>query len=340
MAMASTQDMEFLHTLSILYVEDEEEVRLDLARFLRRRFASVDLAGNGREGLAQFRPDQHDAVITDIKMPLMDGLDMAASIKSLAMDVPIIVVTAYNEIAYFMRAIEIGIDSYVKKPVNPDELIEAVRKTTRVRQQQRQLEKANRQLLSTMETTVAALARAIEKRDPYTDGHQKRVSLLAASIAEDLGLSSDQVTGIRLGAMIHDIGKICIPAELLTMPRRLTPIEFDLIKTHALAGAEILGDIEFPWPICQMVAQHHERLNGSGYPDGLKDDAILPEAKIIAVADVVEAMASHRPYRPGKGLQSAMDEIIEKRGELYSQEAVDACLRVLRNGNCAGLFPA
>lgn len=325
-------DVEFLRTLTVLYVEDEEEVREAMAHFLGRRFAKVHVAANGEEGLALFKAHFHDVVVTDIKMPVMDGLAMAEAIKAIVLDVPIIVVTAYNETGFLLRAIEIGIDHYVKKPVDPNELIKAIQKSTQVHMQRRALEEANLHLLDVLEATIGALARAIEIRDPYTDGHQKRVSQLATAIAREMGLPNVQTTGIRLGAMIHDIGKISVPTELLTVPRKLSPLEFEFLKIHPQAGADVLAGLAFPWPIVEMVCQHHERLDGSGYPRGLKNGAILLEARIISVADVLDAMASHRPYRAALGLDAAIAELKQCRGILYDADVVDCCLRVVERG--------
>src|SRR5690606_21541678 len=152
--------------------------------------------------------------------------------------------------------------------------------------------------------TIQAMAVTVETRDPYTAGHQRRVADLARSIAAEMGLSRDQIDGIRMAATIHDLGKISVPVELLTKPTRLTKIEFDLIKTHSQAGYDILKDIDFPWPIARMVLEHHERVDGSGYPNGRTRDQILIESRILSVADVIEAMASHRPYRPGRGIRA------------------------------------
>ncbi|MDP1634802.1 MAG: HD-GYP domain-containing protein [Gallionellaceae bacterium] len=172
------------------------------------------------------------------------------------------------------------------------------------------------------------VSRAAEARDPYTAGHQLRVSRLAREIAQEMGLDSDRVEGIRLGAQIHDIGKIQVPSELLSKPGKLSANEFELIKEHCLNGYNILKDVEFPWPIAEISYQHHERLDGSGYPQGLKGDAICLEARIVAVADVVEAISSHRPYRPSLGNQVALDEIATKRGKHYDPKVVDACLKI------------
>ena len=181
-----------------------------------------------------------------------------------------------------------------------------------------------------MAGTVQALAGTVEARDPYTAGHQRRVAAIATAIARELGLAEPLVRGLELAAIIHDIGKINVPAEILAKPGKLTAVEFELIKTHAEAGYQILKDIEFPWPVAEMVRQHHERLDGSGYPQGLKAGEMLPEAKILAVADVVEAMSSDRPYRPGKGVEAALEEIRRGRGSLFDPDAVDACLRLFQ----------
>lgn len=185
-------------------------------------------------------------------------------------------------------------------------------------------------LRNALEGTVHALASIVETRDPYTAGHQQRVSELARAIAAEMGLPHDRVEGLRVAATIHDIGKIAVPAEMLTKPTKLTKIEFTIIQTHVQAGFDILKDVEFPWPVARMVVEHHERINGTGYPNALTGDNILQESKILAVADVVEAMASHRPYRPSLGVEPALQEIEKNKGILYDTEAADACLRLFR----------
>ncbi len=184
-----------------------------------------------------------------------------------------------------------------------------------------------------MEATVDALAGTVEIRDPYTAGHQRHVAEIALAIGTVLGLPDMQLRGLKLAATVHDIGKLSVPAEILAKPGRLSEIEYALVQGHAEAGYEILKDIEFPWPVAEMVRQHHERINGSGYPRGLKGEQILLEAKIIAVADVVEAMASHRPYRKAKGLDAALDEITAGRGTDFDPVIVDACLKLFREQN-------
>ena len=181
--------------------------------------------------------------------------------------------------------------------------------------------------------TINAMAVTVETRDPYTAGHQRRVADLARAIASEMNLSSEQIDGIRMASIIHDIGKISIPSEILAKPTKLTELEFNLIKTHSQSGYDILKDIDFFWPVAQIILQHHERINGSGYPNGLKGDQILLESQILAIADVVEAISSHRPYRPAFGINIALDEITKNKGILYNPAAVDACLRLFRERN-------
>ena len=187
-------------------------------------------------------------------------------------------------------------------------------------------EKVKRSVIS----TINAMSKIIELRDPYTAGHQQRVAMLASAIAREMGLPEERVVGIQLAALIHDIGKIYVPADILAKPGKLTEIEFDMIKTHPELGYNTLKILEFPWPIAEIIRQHHERLDGSGYPHGLKGDEILLEARIIGVADVIEAMASHRPYRPALGIEAALEEITRNSGKLYDPEVVKACVRLFR----------
>lgn len=188
-------------------------------------------------------------------------------------------------------------------------------------------------LQKAFEAIVQVLEQTVGIRDPYTAGHQRRVSDLACAIAEEVGLSKDRIDGIRIAGIIHDIGKIHVPAEILSKPRSLSSLEFNLVKTHPQIGYDVLKAIDFPWPVAKIVLQHHERIDGSGYPKRLSKHKILLEARIIGVADVVEAMASHRPYRPALGTTQALREISDKRGTLYEASIVNACLKVFRENN-------
>jgi putative nucleotidyltransferase with HDIG domain len=186
-------------------------------------------------------------------------------------------------------------------------------------------------LEETMHGTLEAIASMVEMRDPYTAGHERRVGVIAADIARELGWPAERCQNLQLVGLVHDIGKISIPAEILTKPGRLTPLEYMLVQNHAQQGYEILKNIPFPFPLAEIVQQHHERMDGSGYPMRLKGEEILMEARILAVADVLESMASHRPYRPAMGIEVAMAELEGDQGTRYDPAVVDACIRLIRN---------
>jgi putative nucleotidyltransferase with HDIG domain len=192
------------------------------------------------------------------------------------------------------------------------------------------LRKANERLLKVLDAAIQAMARTVEVRDPNTAGHQRRVTDLACAIGAEMGLSEDKVYAIRTAGAIHDIGMISVPAEILSKTGKLTNIEFGMIKSHPQVGYEILKEIDFPWDIARIVLQHHERIDGSGYPQALKGENILLEARIIGLADIVEAMASHRPYRPALGIDKALEEISLNRGGLYDPSISDICLRIFK----------
>ena len=187
-------------------------------------------------------------------------------------------------------------------------------------------------LRKTVRGTIHTIAATVEARDPYTSGHQKRVADLAVAIASEMKLPDERVEGIRMAGLIHDLGKIQIPAEILSKPGKLSELEYEIIKTHPQTGFDLLKEIEFPWPIAEMVRQHHEKMDGSGYPQGLKGDEIMPEARILAVADAVEAMSSHRPYRPALGIEKALAQIKKDKGTLFDPKAVNACLKIFKEG--------
>jgi len=205
-----------------------------------------------------------------------------------------------------------------------------VRDITRRKLTEQKLKESYEKLKKTLNDIISTLASIVEVRDPYTSGHQKRVTQLATAIAEEMGLDNDKVESIRIAAQIHDIGKINLPESILTRPGRLSEIEYDMIKTHSQLGHDMIKNVEFPWSIADIILQHHERMNGSGYPEGLKGKDIMLEARIIGVSDVVEAMASHRPYRPALGINKALEEINRGRGKLYDKNVVDACNRVFK----------
>jgi PAS domain S-box-containing protein len=201
---------------------------------------------------------------------------------------------------------------------------------THIKLAENKLQDTLNSLRRAVNTTIQVMVSAVETRDPYTAGHQIRSADLARAIATEMGLSPEKIDGLRMAGSIHDIGKLSIPAEILSKPTKLSEIEFSLIKEHAQRGYEMLKDVESPWPLAEIVYQHHERMDGSGYPRSLKGEEILIEARILTVADVVEAMASHRPYRPGLGIAAALNEIEQNSGTLYDNAVADACLRLFR----------
>ncbi len=188
--------------------------------------------------------------------------------------------------------------------------------------------KASNELQQSLEESIKSIANTVESRDEYTAGHMRRVGQLASAIARELGLSEETIHGIELASTIHDVGKISIPVEILTKPVKLSKVEYQLIQTHVDAGYDIIKNIKFPWPIALIILQHHERMDGSGYPQGLKGDEILLGSRIIALSDVIEAMASRRPYRSELGIDAALAEIKQGRGTLYDPAVVDACVRL------------
>jgi len=222
---------------------------------------------------------------------------------------------------------------YTSTPMHDEqgEIVGAVvvfRDITARKRAKEELQESYERLRGSLEGIATALAITIEMRDPYTAGHQQRVSRLSCAIAQEMGLEEDQIEGIKVTGSLHDIGKIKVPAEILTNPGSHSKLELEMIKVHPEVGYEILKGIEFPWPVAQAIVQHHERLDGTGYPYGLRNSDIILEAKIIGVADVVEAMASHRPYRQALGIEKALEEILKNKGILYDSEVVDVCVKL------------
>ncbi len=320
----------------ILVVDDEEQVRRILGRILERNRYKITLASNAAEAKKLLGEQPFDLVFCDVIMPGESGIDLARYIATTYPDTAVIMLTAVDDPKIAENAIEVGVYGYIIKPYNINEIIIHARNALR----RRELEISNRDyvhdlerivetrtddLKRAMKGIVKAMSVTVESRDPYTSGHQHRVGQLSKQIAIEMGLSEKQIQGVHMAASIHDLGKISVPAEILSKPARLSDIEFALIKTHSQVGYDILREIEFPWPIAEMVYQHHEKINGSGYPQGLAGENILLEARIICVADVIEAMASHRPYRPALGIDTALKEITENAGKLYDSIAVKKC---------------
>lgn len=344
-----------LNDISLLYVEDEEYTLEAVGELLKNKVNEINLAKNGREGLHFFKERYPDIVVTDIRMPVMSGLEMAREIRSLSPRTEIIVTSAHDDTRFLLDAIDLNISQYVMKPIAKERLFSAVDRsarkiflermgeekkeileelvqdrTTELKKTGEALDTSLKKLKKAMEAVIQAMTLVVESRDPYTAGHQRKVANLSRAIAEEMGLEPDRIDGIHMAGVVHDIGKISVPAEILSKPAGLSELELRLIQTHSEAGHCILKEIDFPWPIAEIILQHHERLDGSGYPRGLAGDGIMLEARIIAVADVVDAIASHRPYRPAMGLDRALQHIEQYRGIRFDPYVVDACLRVFR----------
>jgi len=221
-------------------------------------------------------------------------------------------------------------ENVVPLPGNKLRILGTIRDVTDRKKAEEDAQETMKKLRKVLGGTIDAIALTVEARDPFTSGHQRRVADLARTIATKMELPKDLIEGVRSAGVIHDLGKIGVPAEILSKPSKLSDTEFNLIKIHPQIGYDILKDIDFPWPIASIVQQHHERMDGSGYPLGRSDGEILLEARILAVADVVEAMSSHRPYRPSLGLESALEEISRNKGTLYDPAVVDTCLRLFQ----------
>lgn len=269
--------------------------------------------------LETIHPDDRDAVNTAYTESLKNRSPYQSEHRLLMKD---------GRIKYLLEKCETVFDDSGKPLQSKGTVLDV----TTLKLAERALREHQKVLEQTLEGTIHTVSRAVELRDPYTAGHQRRVADLSCSIAQIMGLDDNRIHGLRLGAMIHDIGKIGVPAEILSKPSTLMATELLLVREHAVMGYNILKDIQFPWPIAEIAHQHHERMDGSGYPNGLKGEEILLEARIVAVADVLESMASHRPYRPALGIQAAMDEIQKHRGTLYDANVVDACLKAVQSG--------
>ena len=328
---------------TILVVDDTPASLKLLTDILAAEGYDVRSAIRGELALRAAASDLPALILLDIHMPEMDGYEVCRRLKAdpVMRDTPVIFVSAASETDEKVVGFRLGAVDYVSKPFQREELLARVHTHLELNRLRRQLEsrvmertaelrESQRNLKMNLVDSITALASTLEMRDPYTAGHQKRVAHLAVATAREMNLDEDYIEAVNLAAIVHDVGKIQVPSEILSKPGRLSEIEFSLIKQHPQSGYEILKTINFPWPIAQIVLQHHERMDGSGYPQGLRGNAIPLESRIIAVADVIEAMASHRPYRPGLGVDAAIDEIGRFRGVRFDAQVVDACVALFK----------
>ena len=324
----------------ILVVEDDELIRDMIQQNVEGAGYECTIAESGVDALKILDEGNKnvDVIITDIRMPGLNGIELTMKVKD-KHDSDIIVMTGFAEDFTYEKVIESGASDFFQKPIHPRELMLRLKRVLKERillaernQADADLKKSFEKLRRAQNQTVVALASASEIRDPYTSGHQQRVTKLACSIAEKMGLTENLIEGLRIAGLLHDIGKISVPAEILSKPGKITQDEYNIIKQHCQIGYEILKGIEFPWPVAQIVLQHHEKMDGSGYPLGLTGEEILLEARILAVADVIEAMSSHRPYRPGLGIDKALDEVMNNKSTFFDPVVVDACWDLFSSG--------
>ncbi|MCX5849743.1 MAG: response regulator [Deltaproteobacteria bacterium] len=357
---------------SILIVDDEESILNAFKRILADGDCEVHTASNGVEGLNKLRTAKrpYSLIISDQRMPEMNGVQFFAQAKNIFPDAVRILLTGYADTDAIIDAINKGgVHLYFTKPWREEEILLHIRQSFSkieileenkhlcelIRGKNKELMELNKTLeRKTQEKTndlltqteklkdsykksqiildgiVRTLSKIIETRDPYTSGHEDQVAKIACKIAKEMKLSDDQISAINVAATLHDIGKISVPSEILTKPSVLNKLEREIIKTHCKVANDILVNIEFPYPVAEIIYQHHERMDGSGYPRGLKGEDIALEARIIGVADVIDAMASYRPYRPALGVEAAIEEIIKFKGVTYDTEVVDACLKIYK----------
>ncbi len=324
----------------ILVVDDELSYGMVIRQMLQKSGYEVEFSGVPAEAYEKAIASDFDLVLSDIRMDGEDGLQLMRKCRDFRSGLNFIIMTAHSTEYSYKDIIDAGASDFISKPFTSSEL-EA--KLDRLKNEKRtlsllneakeQLELSNIELQQTLMGTVRSLASAISLKDPYTAGHQDRVADISRAIAEQIGLGPQEVEAVHVAGILHDIGKISVPSEILCKPTRLKPAEMDLVRDHPQSGYEIIAGVKFPWPIAEIILQHHERLDGSGYPRGMKGSEIFLASKIIAVADVVEAMMSHRPYRAALGLEKAIEEISGNRAILYEPAVVDACISVFAGGD-------
>jgi putative two-component system response regulator len=316
----------------VLCVDDEQNFLSACHRKFRERF-NIDTALGGEAGLDKMAKNgPYAVVVSDLRMPGMNGIKFLAKVKETSPDTVRIMLTGFADLTTAMEAVnQDNLFRFLSKPCPLDVLENALKEGIR----QYQLIQTEREyhVLKKWNESLGGLIQAFIKlvasKDPYTAGHQLRVSQLSTAIAKSLDLSDDTIEKVTMAAMIHDIGKIYVPVEFLNKPGQLNSLELDIVKMHSQIGHDILKPINFPFPIHEIVLQHHEMIDGSGYPLGLKGPEILLEAKIIAVSDMVEATAHHRPYRQAKGLEQAINELTAERGTKYDSKISDAAIELL-----------
>jgi len=330
----------------IMVVDDEKSIRKTFEYFLKNDGHEVYLAEDTNTAKNISLVQDLDLVITDIIMPKSTGIELLKEIKSKNPDIPVIIMTGEPTVETAKEAVKRDAHDYLIKPVSKGNLLKATAyalEAKKLKDEKAKLEQEkakysqNLELLVQKKTvelqkavngTIETIAKILEKKDPYTAGHVARVGSIALAIAKKMELSIEQQKRIYFSGNLHDIGKLLIASEILSKPGKLSPGEFEVIKEHVQNGYELTKDIKLPWQVSDIILQHHERIDGSGYPNGLKGNEIQLGAKILAVADVIEAMTAHRPYRAGFGIDVALDEIKNNAGKLYDKEVSDNAIEL------------
>ena len=335
--------------LRVLYVEDDISIQASMVRYLKRFFPTVIYANNGLEGLEIFKNDTFDLIITDLSMPIMNGIDMIEKIKQTNPEQAILITTAHTQFEYMFQAIKLGVDGYVIKPFDFEQLnselykiVEKIKKFAENEEYQKHLQemvdKKTSELTRIMhyqsdnyEKTLISMVEMIEERDTYTAGHSKRVAMYSKKIAEQMGLDEKECTKIYQAGILHDIGKVATPDAVLLNPKDLNEIEYKLIQEHVEVGFKLLNHIPMFESLSEIVHSHHERYDGKGYPRGLKADEIHPLARIMTVADSFDAMTTSRIYKARKSVQEALKELSLLKAQQFHPDVVESAVIALKD---------
>jgi len=334
---------------TVLYVEDDKDIQDTMHNYLNKFFKNVSVADDGEAGLELYCKGSYDIVMTDLLMPKMGGIEMIEKIKEINEDQPILITTAHTDKEYMLAAIKAGVDGYIIKPFDYDQLNTELYKIAnrleiieenRIYQKNLEdlVEKKTNMLVSALkfqnvnyEKTLYAMVDVIEERDTYTAGHSKRVATYSRMIAQEMGYSEDECTKLYQAGMLHDIGKIVTPDAVLLKPKHLNNIEYKLIKEHVNVGYKLLNDIPMFASLAEIIYAHHERYDGSGYPRGIKDNEIPPLARVMMVADSFDAMTTNRVYKGRKSVDEALTELYSLSKIQYHPEVIDVAMEVLKN---------
>lgn len=352
--LKKTQILNQIRSMSVqdeILVVDDTPVVVEIVReVLSSEGFSVRTADSGDLALTLIAAKPTQLILLDIDMPGMNGFEVCRQLKAReeTCNIPVIFISGLMGLEEKVNGFRVGGVDFISKPFQREELLARVRthlelsrlrikleaqvmeRTAQLNKSAEELKQSLEKLNQSMGGMIQAMALTVESRDPYTAGHQRRVAELSVALAQEMGLPAEKIKGLRMCALIHDLGKISVPAEILSKPTRLSDLELGMLKIHSSAGYTILKDIDFPWPVARMILEHHERMDGSGYPGRLTGENLLMESRILAVADVVEAIASHRPYRPPLGIEAALEEIEKNKRILYDAEVADACLKIFR----------